>query len=245
MPTVFLTRPRASAERLAARLGSLGYTSVIEPMLTIMPTGALLPVVDNAAAVMITSSNVFPVLEKDRQGALPLLEMPCFCIGTATAEQAADFGFRDVFNAAGDGTSLAELIRRTFSGHSLLHIAGEDVDGSAQDELRVTGFTVTVWPIYSAVRTTALSEKLTALLRGGKIDSTLVFSARSATTLSNLLTRHGLEACCQGMTTIGMSDNVTTQLAALPWKKLVAATDPNEDSVIECLHQFVSVENPP
>jgi uroporphyrinogen-III synthase len=241
MPTILLTRPKASSEQLAHELRRLGYNCVIEPLLSIAPTSVPQPDVKNIQAVMITSANVLGVLIAGQ--IQNLLGLPCFCVGPSTAEKARAFGFQTVENSAGDGLELAQLIGHMLNDKNrpILHIAGRDIDSGAHDELQRMGFMVTTWPVYAAIPATALTPATIEALQQKKLDAILLFSTRTAETLKLLLLRHGLGNCCQKLVTIGLSEAVIDVLKPIAWRKLVAAQTPAEDSVIAALKEILPV----
>ena len=236
MPSILLTRPRAAAERMAEELRRLGYDSAVEPLLTVVPSLAPPPDIKGVSAVMITSANA---LAWPLPAALQsLLQRPCFCVGARTAAAARAFGFQDARSADGDGADLAQLIADSAGGKSVLHIAGQETYGKAQDILRRKGFTVGTWPVYAVVPAVEFSPQTVALIRDGKIDAVPVFSPRTAELLKTLLQRHALPACCGRLIAIGMSEAVTEALRPLPWRILAAAERPTEESVIARLQEL-------
>ncbi|MDX2027921.1 MAG: uroporphyrinogen-III synthase [Alphaproteobacteria bacterium] len=238
MVNILITRPQAASEKLAQELGRAGYDGVIEPLLTIVPSALPMPDAENPQAVMITSGNVFEVLDKD--SIENLLPLPCFCVGPRTADKARDFGFRDVRHSDSDGTALAQLIGESLAEKTspILHIAAQDIDSGGQDELQRLGYQVAIWPLYVALAAGQLSGGTTSLLAQRKIDAVLVFSVRTAETLVALLKQRGLEACCESLTAIGLSESVAEALRVLRWRSLAAAPEPSEESVIACLRQL-------
>jgi uroporphyrinogen-III synthase len=238
MATVLLTRPRAASENLADELRRLGYTCVIEPLLAIEPLNTPPPVTPaEICAVMITSANALEA----GHGLAAFFDLPCFCVGARTAARARNVGFSHAQGASGDGVLLASFITATLAGSrdsAILHICGQDIDSGVQEELARRGYRVVPWPVYAARPVARLTDLAARLLREGKIDAVTVFSARTAETLKALLQGAALEACCQSLTAIGLSEAVTQALKPLPWKKLAAASSPTEEAVIECLKQM-------
>ncbi len=242
MASILITRPQASSETLAAELKRHGYECVIEPLLTIIPDIALRPA-GNHQAVLVTSGNALDALGKSNIDISALLDLPCFCVGPRTAVKAAALGFRTTYAASGDGAVLAQLVAQKLphKNRPLLHIAGNDVDSKAYDQLRIMAFTVVAWPVYAAIAAAKLTPQAIARLEEGKLDAVLVFSARTAVTLKSLLRQHGLEACCERLIAIGLSEAVTDVLKSLPWRKLIAAPVPTEDAAISCLKEALPV----
>lgn len=239
MVTVLVTRPRTSSENFAQELKRHGYEGLIEPMLSIEALATPMPDIRGIQAMMITSGNALEALEAGGHTISELAGFPCFCVGPRTAEKARAAGFRDVHSAAGDGTELAQLIGGTLEGKGgpVLHISGQDIDSKAQDELARLGHKVVPWPVYIAEPSSNLAEPTIRLLEQRKLDAIVVFSVRTAQVLKALLAQNALEACCAGLTAIGLSETVAEALKPLPWRKLAVAARPTEEAVIECLKQ--------
>ncbi len=239
MVSVLITRPQPAAASLAERLQSLGYQTVIEPLLEIAPTSAPQPETKDIAAVMITSGNALDVL--DQAALAGLLELPCFCVGPRTGDKARSLGFHHVESAASDGAALAALVAASLpdTKGAILHIAGEDADSKAQRELERMGGRVIVWPVYKAIPTGNFSAGVAEALGKGELAAVLLFSPRTAETLGQLIARRGLKACCAGLAAICLSEAVAEPLKPFGWRKLVAAFAPTEDAVIARLQETV------
>lgn len=241
MPSVLITRPQTAAEFLAQQLQDRGYEGVIEPMLHIQSTDMPQPDIADIQALMITSANALTALDIGSYEVEGLLNIPCFCVGPRTAEKANLFGFRKTYNSSSDGEALAQLISQSLPNKkkAILHVAGRDTDSKAHDALQSLGFTVARWPIYQAVVATELNPYTIKRLREQRLDAVTVFSVRTAETLKALLLKHGLEACCQRLIAIGLSNAVRDVLAPLTWRDLVAAPQPTEESVLDCLTEIL------
>ncbi|MGE3623875.1 MAG: uroporphyrinogen-III synthase [Bdellovibrionales bacterium] len=242
-PAVLITRPAAMAGTLASRLHALGYETVIEPLLSIVPTCAPRPA-GKVDAVMITSGNVFSVLEEH---SVPdgLLDLPCYCVGPRTATKARAFGFRDVRNSAGDGAELARFIDASFENRkaAILHIAGSHTETKVRLELEGRDHGMAVWPVYHALAADELSPALRILLENRCLAAVLVFSPRTAGILHSLLVSHGLEACCADLAAICLSSAAADPLRPLGWRFLAAAEKPAEDAAIACLQKLCPVKS--
>ena len=240
MPTILLTRPLKASRRLADELRRLGCDGVIAPMLKIAPT--LLPSPTNVfGALMITSGNSLDVLDPNAAALYALLDLPCFCVGTRTAERAQDFGFRDVRDAAGDGAALAQRIRADLPqlDKPILHIGGRDIASAAEAELNAAGHVVIPWLVYAAEPASEIPSDVTRALRAQQLDAALFFSTRTAAVFRDLICRDGLEACCKSLIAVGISASVTDALASLPWRLLTASVAPTEESVLQRLQEVL------
>ncbi len=254
--TVLITRPLTATARLDAMLRGCGYRTLIEPMLTIVPTESARPEVPSIDAVMLTSANACTALEAQHANTRDLLTKPCFCVGPHTASAAEALGFRHIISGEGSGADLARLILtqhfsdktepqgwsiRSAHAGRILHICGEDIAPAAHDELRTAGYAVTVWPVYRAEPATAFSPVLLEYLGRGLLDAALFFSPRTAAVFVDLAARHELQACCGGLTAIGLSEAVIAAARPIAWRQLAAAETPTEDAVVACLQRTCPV----
>jgi uroporphyrinogen-III synthase len=240
MVTVLVTRPRAASERLARELNRLSYDTIIEPLLTVEALPVRLPELGDVQAVMITSANTIQALESGDYDIQNFFGLPCFCVGAATGRAATELGFRHVHISAGGGEELARLIAKTLTDKkkSILHIAAKETDSKARETLEQGGLRVINWAVYAARPADAMSEAVRQRLGAGQIDAVVVFSQRTAQILCELLAQYKLEACCESLTAIGLSQAVCGTLRVLPWRKVSAASQPTETAVIESLKQL-------
>jgi len=241
MASILITRPQATASALAERLQSLGYQAVIEPLLEIVPTGAPKPQIKDIAAVMITSGNALDALAADQTALAALADFPCFCVGPRTGEKARALGFKHVESAASDGAALAILVDASLpkTSGAILHVAAQDADSKAQQEVERKSRRVIVWQAYRAIPAGNFSAGIAGALMQGEFDAILVFSPRTAGTLGQLIARHGLKTCCARLTAICLSEAVAEPLKPFGWQKLVFAAAPTEDAVIARLQEII------
>lgn len=247
MVRVLLTRPQAGSERTARELEKWGYDVVIEPLLTIRSVSTPPPDFHNVQAVIVTSAHAFDCLDCRMLAAAGLLTQPCFCVGTATAAAARAFGFTLVQHTEGDGAVLAEYVAGLldFGAGSLLHLAGREADDKARKVLQASGFAVESWVVYEAAAATQFSPAMLRLLHRGEIDAVPVFSSRTAQILVGLIRQYGLEAGCQSMIALGISNAVQKELEGLSWRRLEAAPHPSEAAVLQILQELLPVRGMP
>jgi uroporphyrinogen-III synthase len=242
MPSVLITRPAAMAEALALTLQQHGYETVCEPLLSIAPIHTPQPQTDKVDAIAITSSNALLALKERQCGIADLLELPCFCVGLRTAENARSFGFRNVQNSSSDGLELAKLINESVKQNtSILHIAGRDVTGTLREGLEKNRYRLIEWPVYEAIPVKALTASIRDMLEKRKLDAIVVFSPKTARVLHDLIDGTALEACCTALTAICLSEAVADGLHSLKWHRLIAAPQPSEEAVIACLQEACPV----
>lgn len=242
MTTTLITRPAVAAVHLAEKIRKFGYTPLIEPLLTIVPSGAPRPAPKRVRGVIITSRNALAALSLRRKEAADLVKLPCYCVGPRTSEAARAFGFENIKFSAGDGADLARLIQKEEPGKSPhLHIAGDETSPAMAGLLKESGFRLSVWPVYKAQYAGALSLALQQKLVEQKVDSALFFSPRTAAEFVKLMQRHKLEACCASLSAIGLSRTVVEALQPLAWRQAVAVKVPTEDAMVACLQRICPV----
>jgi uroporphyrinogen-III synthase len=127
---VLVTRPEPSAARTAAALLRRGHQPVLLPMMRAHHhregLWQILPALP--AALVLTSSEALRALADLGAGLAPLLPIPLYAVGTATAAAASRLGFASIIIGSGDGEALAERIladRHTFAANArILYLAG-------------------------------------------------------------------------------------------------------------------------
>ena len=244
MTEVLVTRPRTVAEPLIASLKQLGYAIFHEPLLTIAPTKQAPPDITNIQAVMITSQCALWALKQTGTDSCDILNKPCYCIGARTAEAAQDFGFKQVTFSEGDGRKLAELVKVNLpvvSSPSILYLAGEDTASAAQRLLMEAGYRIAKWPLYKAHEMAHFSPVLQEKLRQHKLSAALFFSPRTAGAFARLVAQYKLQACCEGLTAIGMSDAAIPALRPFSWGGMAVADIPSEEAMTACLQRLCPV----
>ena len=172
---ILVTRPLPEAERTAARLQAAGVTPVLSPLLHIEPMDWVLPdaVPD---AVLISSGRA--VRAGDARLAA-LLALPCYCVGPASARAAEAAGFGDIQTPATEGVAAALALALAAGAlpetGRILHLAGHDRTACVPPQ----GLTIDMVETYRAVLQ-RLDAAAAAGLAGGRIDATLLYSARTA-----------------------------------------------------------------
>ncbi len=219
-----ITRPREDSETLARALADRGIASIIEPILTITPTGGA-PDLAGVQALLFTSANgarAFAAVE-------PRRDLPVFAVGETSAAAAREVGFTRVESAGGDVAALAALVARCLdpAAGTLLHPAGETVAGDAAGDLAASGFELRRAVLYRAEAAQALTPDACRLLAGGELDMALFFSPRTAQTFVILVKEAGHAAACRSISAVCLSAAVAAAAAAgAAWRNVRAARRP-------------------
>ena len=180
---LIVTRPQPDADRLAARLHTLGHDALVAPLLQIVPiAGVNLPSRDHQATI-VTSANALRVLE---QTALSpdIKSRPLLAVGPASACLARKSGFADVRDASGDLYALVELATVQLSADRgpLLYLCGKVRSGDLAAELTKHGFLVDRVELYDATPSTELPDAVVEAIEHNACDGVLLYSARTART---------------------------------------------------------------
>ncbi|HIF08983.1 MAG TPA: uroporphyrinogen-III synthase [Sneathiellales bacterium] len=234
---LMITRPKQDAAPLAARLVALGHEVLEEPLLEIMFRQNVQVPLAGAAALLATSANGVRALARatDRR------DLPLFAVGDATARTARTAGYDQVFSAAGDVLSLADIVADNLipaEGH-LVHAAGTRVTGDLQEMLFAQGFRVQRVTLYEARTSLRFTPIGNQALQTGQVDGVLFYSPHTARTFVNLCTDAGIGSACRDMVAYCLSPAVAQTATQRPddltWHRVCEATHPDEGSLIELL----------
>jgi uroporphyrinogen-III synthase len=236
-PLVLITRPLDSALGLKQELDVRGYSTMVEPLLSIEQLGPISSIPDGTQAVLLTSANAVPALDDEAK------HHRVFAVGKATAQAARVAGCRDVVVGEGDGAALAALIAETCRPEdgALLHIAGEVVREDLHHRLEAEGFHINREVVYRAQQATGFSDRLLAAWHGREIAAVLLFSPRTAEVLVRLLIENGLQGHVDRTAAICVSEAAATPCRELVWREICLAPQPDQDALIRTLEGSIRI----
>jgi len=228
-----VTRPRDDAEPIALLLRQRGLEVVIEPLLEIVPVDGAPVDLAGIQGLLATSANGIRALARRSPDRAP----PVWAVGDASARAARELGYDRVESAGGDVTTLAELVKRRVdpAAGELLHAAGGKLAGDLGGSLAAAGYAVRRMVLYEARPAEALSDRLIGELRADSLDLALFFSPRTARTFARLAEAAGLGPCCRRLAAFALSPAVAGELAALPWRAVIAAAAPTQAALLAAL----------
>ncbi len=230
---VLVTRSVEDAEPLAEALKERGVEAVLEPLMSITDVDTPDQVPDGAQALLITSANGIRAFARWNSRR----DITVYAVGDASARTAADLGFAEVKSAAGDVDALAALVRDEAdpSRGALVHIAGSHMAGDLSGLLGAAGFDVQRRVLYQATAVEKLSPGTVDELKSGTLNGVLLFSPRTAALFVELATAAGLEEACRSLVATCLSQAVADKAKALPWRDVVVASEPNQQSLLDAL----------
>jgi uroporphyrinogen-III synthase len=167
-----------------------------------------------------------------------LHDRPLFAVGTATASQAIEAGFRRVFNADGDAATLAALVADMLSpadGSLFLPTAqGQGTDLTRS--LRQNGFHVIRRVAYKAAGVPVLPDSAATHLRQGNLAAAMFFSGETSRHFVRLLRAAALADAIRDVEAVSISERAAVPLRPLPWRRISVAAKPNQDAMLVLLN---------
>lgn len=214
MKRVLVTRAADRAARTEARLTALGHQAIMLPLFETVPLPWTMPEVE-FDAVMLTSAaaatcggNAFAAL----------FDLPCYCVGEATAGAARAVGFTDprVPPVTGVEGLLASIHQ---DGRCrVLHLCGRDVV-----ETSAPAFELHRCAVYAAqAKAWSSAERK----RAADAELALVYSARGGARLAEAI---AFEA--RGKLAIAAISAAAAALAGEGWRLVKVASQPTEDAL--------------
>jgi uroporphyrinogen-III synthase len=227
-PSVLITRPRDEAEAFAVGVAAIGYTPVIEPLLSV----ELLPLQDDATAqaLVVTSPQVFKHNLPESWRHLPL-----FVMGPASKLLAQSQGFTEIISADGDFTRLCSLVSEKIAAKQpVLYLRGETV----RHDLKAVLLRHNVRE--QIAYTTEPCQKISLEgFKNGTIQIVTLFSPRSAVLFKDLMIEAGIADELRGIKLLCLSAAVLESVKSLPWEQVRLAHSPDQQGMLDALQGWV------
>jgi len=228
-----VTRPREDSLSLTAELERRGFSVLAEPLLeihirTIGPLD-----LSGVQGYLATSANGVRALAANHAPR----DLSLWAVGDATARTARDLGFLHVESAKGDAVTLTKLVAERVDpgAGTLLHAAGTKVAGDLSGGLSALGYIIRREILYEARTAEALSAATIQALKAEAVDLALFFSPRTAQTFVTLAAAAGCSDAGRAVAAYALSQAVAEALSVLPWRRILTAERPEQDSLLACL----------
>ena len=232
---LLVTRPEPDATRTAETLRARGHEVLVAPLLATLTIAA-----DLAGAydgVLMTSANAARALTVHPRAG-EVTRLPCFTVGSRSAEAARAAGFTNTISANGALAVLVDLVAPRFqSSARLLYLAGEDRAGDLAGELAKRGIAVDTVVIYRALAAEKLPAHLTEALKHGTLDGALHYSRRSVATLLALANHSRAVPALAGIAHYCLSEEVAVPLREAGATRIQVAARPDEASLLALIDQ--------
>ena len=231
---VLITRPRADAEALAARIHALGHTTFVEPLIDIVfVDGQPLDLMGVQALAFTSANGARAAARRTTNRAIPIV-----AVGPTTAAEARAQGFTTVSESTLEGVEgLTRHVQANLKPSTgiLLHITGTVTAGDLRGALTAHGFTARTERLYEARAAETLTGALTAELKAGLVDAAAFFSPRTAALFAALIEAENLAPACRGMTALTLSQPVANALRPLGFRRIRVAAEPTADALLTLL----------
>jgi uroporphyrinogen-III synthase len=225
---VIVTRPSPDAETFAAEVARVGAEPVLSPVMVIRQRPHALDL-SGVGALAFTSANgvrAFSLATRDRR-------LPVFAVGAATADAAAEAGFRTISTGRGDVLSLANVIAQSKPSGTVLHLAGRDRAGDLGALLAESGIRARRSVIYDAEKFDRLAPEAVEVLRA-RDDEIVVtlFSPRSARLFLDQAAFDGLSGRLDKVAALCLSADVAKAAGAGDWAAIETARMPTSEDML-------------
>lgn len=227
--TVLITSSEPRASQLAQKIETIGFTTIVSPLLEIIDCIPDTISVSGLQGVVITSHHALKAAKKFRH-------MPLIVVGKATAQTALAEGLGVLFYAP-DVTSLCAQIREDLNADDggLLYLAGDEV--SANLSKLLPNFNTTKIVVYQA-REQGLSSDAIKALQKNEVAFTSLLSSRTAEIMRNQVRDHKITKALHSCIAICFSEQIAKTAQLLPWQHVLITPQPDEGSLLEILRMF-------
>ncbi len=230
---VLLCRARSESLDTARTLATLGYDTLVAPVLTTVSLPFTLPE-GRPDALLATSARAVEALGQGR--ADRLLSRPVFAVGARTAEAFRDLGFSDVRAAEGDARGLAAVVvARLPRGSVLLYLAGRIRRPDLEKALTRDGYGIVALETYEAREADPWDRTVRAAFTTGEVAACLHYSARSAALALAFADRSGCGAAFATIPHVCLSETVAAALRCRAVDRVTVAEVPSEASLMQAL----------
>lgn len=235
---VLVTRPQPEADDFAGDLGRLGYTAIIEPMLTIHSAGFDLESAGDYGGLVFTSVNAVRAVAGsgfDR-------DVPVYCVGDQTARAAAE-RFDNVMSAQGTQAELIDLIGKNYKGsRPLLYLCGEQVTGDLAAALGKKAVAIVPLVVYRAEAAVQFSPACLSAIKEKTLAAVTFFSARTARVFFELVAWHGLQDDLDPIKLLSISEAVLKSVPSYGHGRTYTAQTPDRDGMTKLVKNTIRQE---
>lgn len=226
---ILITRPAEDAERLAQTVTERGFTPIIEPLLNIIAQDHTLPETDQISSLIFTSKNAVRSLQQS--DIRKLKQIPVFTVGDKTATCAREAGFEDITSASGTVDDLKQILQNAGSFDAdkfILYISGQDIT----DDLSDLSLNIKRVVTYKAETPSSFSPALVSHIKERNLQAISFFSERTASHFVALITKENLDGELDNIAALCISEKVRKAVDKLPWKAILTAESPEQNSLL-------------
>ena len=222
----------------------MGHRPILLPLFEAIhfPDTALQAIQHPSTSIIVTSAEVFRVLETIRFKIVPLFSTPIFAVGAATREAAIEFGFVNVMAGTSGGAELADQIAAQVKLDSkitedLLYLAGRPRSPELEDRLAANQIRCQVETVYEMHPINITGPELQNAMSQAAPDAILFYSAETARHFFSLATVHGNDNILKDVRLLCLSRNIAAVIPQSLQKHVETSDRPDETSLLDLLSQ--------
>ncbi|MBV1889309.1 MAG: uroporphyrinogen-III synthase, partial [Proteobacteria bacterium] len=236
---LLITRPLAASETLIAALLAEGHSVICSPLLDIQFRTLQVLDLQGVQGFIVTSINGVEGLSRS----IEVRDLPIYCVGDKTAEEAGKKGFSNVKSADGDIHALQQLICHQVDPEKgiLLHAGGARLAGDLKRALEKEGYQYRREILYDAVDATALTAEVKTALTAGELLGVLLFSPHTAKVFCKLVDDATINTQIQKLNAWCLSQNVATELANCGFANMYISDHPSERALLDLIRDTSNV----
>ncbi len=237
---VLVTRAEPAASRTKHKLEALGYEPIVLPIFELVDLGNPLPS-NRYDGVIFTSANAVEVLA--RRGWADAQQFgTAYCVGSRTGEAAQELGFETCVTASGGGEALCKEIANLnlSKKYTFLYPTTPDRSFDMADQLGALGYAVDSVDVYQTRKVSFSREIVTSNVRECENGVILVYSARSAAYLDEILSSSAEIPAISTISLVGISKSATNKMLKYSWRDVYVSNNPDEETMLSLLNTISS-----
>ncbi len=240
-PTILLIRHLQAAKRTKARLNARTGNMVtihanIVPFSEIRNLGHSLPD-GNHDALIMTSPLTAPFVFRDKSFD-KIKDLPVYCVGKTTAQNAVDAGFSKIERVTMDALSLAKNLIADNNTRNILYPCAINRSFDFAKHLKAQKITVSLWPVYENSLITPSLQKLTPAI--ADTNTVFLYSRRTASHFFKVIDEKSIGEAIKQHHFVAISQNVASEVPRKFQSNTYIANEKNEPSMIVCLENLHS-----
>ncbi len=234
MKSVLVTRPEPGATRTAERLADLGFLPLVLPLSEIKPL-QVQDVHGQYEAVAITSANA--LRHAPEEVLAKLHHLPCFAVGSATAQIARARGFQQILAGDGNGASLAEKINQSTTVKArVLYLTGRVRSPQFEEIIALSGREITPLLIYDTILKSYETDYLVQFFNSLPVHFCLLYSKRGAEALLAVIKQDNLRHLFEKTQFLCLSDIIASIISEEGFRHILTAKVQDEAALLKLLH---------
>lgn len=238
---VLITRPEDDATAIAYAVNQKGLLAFCEPFLDVVFHEKKIENIQEYGALVFTSANAVRAYnlyneEKD---------IPVFCVGDNTQEEAQAAGFKNSKSARGGVEELTAMLSEEKSDKPFLYLRGKEITQPLVDT--IPSIDIEEQIVYYTQTPEKISPNCADLLQEEAFSYIMFFSKRTAETFVSLLGKEeegeAIQEALKRTKALCLSGSMLECLSVLPWKDIIVAKRPERQAILDLLETEGTGEN--